>query len=125
MKWDIAVDNMDRKKQLKEQYKQMRTDMGVFTVKKKNNNKYLLIGTQNLKGMMNRVKFQLENGSYPNRELQKEWNEAKPDDFEFTVLETLEYDKDESKTDYSEEVNIILIMLTEKLSDDNMVPYSK
>ena len=125
MKWDIAVDNMDRKKQLKEQYKQMRTDMGVFTVKKKNNNKYLLIGTQNLKGMMNRVKFQLENGSYPNRELQKEWNEAKPDDFEFIVLETLEYDKDESKTDYSEEVNIILIMLTEKLSDDNMVPYSK
>ena len=125
MKWDIAVDNMDRKKQLKEQYKQMRTDMGVFTVKKKNNNKYLLVGTQNLKGMMNRVKFQLENSSYPNIELQKEWNEAKPDDFEFTVLETLEYDKDESKTDYSEEVNIILIMLTEKLSDDNMVPYSK
>ena len=125
MKWDIAVDNMDRKKQLKEQYKQMRTDMGVFTVKKKNNNKYLLVGTQNLKGMMNRVKFQLENSSYPNIELQKEWNEAKPDDFEFTVLETLEYDKDESKTDYSEEVNIILIMLTEKLYDDNMVPYSK
>lgn len=125
MKWDIAVDNMDRKKQLKEQYKQMRTDMGVFIVKKKNDNKYLLVGTQNLKGMMNRVKFQLENSSYPNIELQKEWNEAKPDDFEFTVLETLEYDKDESKTDYSEEVNIILIMLTEKLSDDNMVPYSK
>ena len=125
MKWDIAVDNMDRKKQLKEQYKQMRTDMGVFIVKKKNDNKYLLVGTQNLKGMMNRVKFQLENSSYPNIELQKEWNEAKPDDFEFIVLETLEYDKDESKTDYSEEVNIILIMLTEKLSDDHMVPYSK
>lgn len=125
MKWDIAVDNMDRKRELKEQYKQMRTDMGVFIVKKKNNNKYLLVGTQNLKGMMNRVKFQLENGSYPNRELQKDWNEAKPDDFEFIVLETLEYDKDESKTDYSEEVNIILFMLTEKLSEDNMVQYSK
>lgn len=125
MKWDIAVDNMERKKQLKEQYKQMKTDMGVFIVKKKNSNKYLLVGTQNLKGMMNRVKFQLENGSYPNRELQKDWNEAKPDDFEFIVLETLEYDKDESKTDYSEEVNIILFMLTEKLSEDNMVQYSK
>lgn len=124
MKWDITVDNMDRKKELKEQYKQMKTDMGVFIVKKKNNNKYLLIGTQNLKGMMNRVKFQLENGSYPNRELQKDWN-ASHDDFEFTILETLEYDKDESKTDYSEEVDIILIMLTEKLSEDNMVQYIK
>lgn len=125
MKWDIAVDNMERKKQLKEQYKQMKTDMGVFIVKKKNSNKYLLVGTQNLKGMMNRVKFQLENGSYPNRELQKDWNDSSPDDFEFTILETLEYDKDESKTDYSEEVNIILFMLTEKLSEDNMVQYSK
>ncbi len=125
MKWDIAVDNMDRKKQLKEQYKQMKTDMGVFMVKKKNNNKYLLIGTQNLNGMMNRVKFQLENGSYTNGELQKDWNESSPDDFEFTILETLEYDKDEFKIDYSEEVNIILIMLTEKLLEDNMVPYRK
>ena len=116
---------MDRKKQLKEEYKQMKTDMGVFMVKKKNNNKYLLIGTQNLNGMMNRVKFQLENGSYTNGELQKDWNESSPDDFEFTILETLEYDKDEFKIDYSEEVNIILIMLTEKLLEDNMVPYRK
>ncbi len=116
---------MDRKKQLKEEYKQMKTDMGVFMVKKKNNNKYLLIGTQNLKGMMNRVKFQLGTGSYPNVELQTDWNESGSGDFEFTVLETLEYDKDESKTDYSEELNIILIMLTEKLSEDNMVPYCK
>lgn len=115
---------MDRKKQLKEQYKQMKTDMGVFIVKKKNNNKYLLVATQNLKGMMNRVKFQLETGGYPNRELQEDWN-ANPDDFEFTILETLEYDKDESKTDYSEELDIILIMLTEKLSENNMVPYKK
>lgn len=125
MKWDITVDNMDRKKELKEEYKQMRTDMGVFIVKKKNSNKYLLVGTQNIKGMMNRVKFQLETGGYPNRELQKDWNESNPHDFEFTVLETLEYDKDELKTDYSEEVNIILIMLTEKLAEDNMVPYCK
>ncbi len=125
MKWDIGVDNMDRKKQLKEQYKQMKTDMGVFIVKKKDNNKYLLVATQNIKGMMNRVKFQLEMGSYPNTELQKDWNESSPDDFEFAILETLEYDKDESKTDYSEEVNILLVMLTEKLTENNMVPYNK
>ena len=125
MKWDIAVDNMDRKKQLKEQYKQMKTEMGVFIIKKKNSNKYHLVATQNIKGMMNSVKFQLGMGSYPNLELQKDWNASSPDDFEFTILETLEYDKVESKTDYSEEVNIILIMLTEKLVENKMVPYIK
>ena len=31
MKWDIAVDNMDRKKQLKEQYKQMKTETSQAT----------------------------------------------------------------------------------------------
>ena len=66
MKWDIAVDNMDRKKQLKEQYKQMKTEMGVFIIKKKNSNKYHLVATQNIKGIMNSVKFQLGMGSYPN-----------------------------------------------------------
>lgn len=116
---------MDRKKQLKEEYKQMKTDMGVFMVKRKNNNKYLLVGTQNLKGMMNRVKFQLETGSYPVSELQKDWNESNKSHFEFTVLETLEYDKDESKTDYSEELNIMIAMISEKLTEDKMIQYNK
>lgn len=52
MKWGIAVDSMDRKKELKEQYKQMKTEMGIFIVHNKVNNKYLLIKTQNLHGMI-------------------------------------------------------------------------
>lgn len=125
MKWDITVGNMDRKKELKEQYKQLKTEMGIFIVQNKINNKYFIVATQNLKGMINRVKFQLKSGGHPNRQLQEEWKEFGEDNFEFKILETLDYDKDESKTDYSEELNIIEIMLTEKLSDKNMVSYNK
>lgn len=125
MKWDITVGNMDRKKELKEQYKQLKTEMGIFIVQNKINNKYFIVATQNLKGMINRVKFQLKSGGHPNRQLQEEWKELGEDNFEFKILETLDYDKDESKTDYSEELNIIEIMLTEKLSDKNMVSYNK
>ncbi len=125
MKWDIAADNMDRKKELKEQYKQLKTEMGIFIIQNKINNKYLLVTTQNLHGMINRTRFQLKSGGHPNRELQKEWNELGEGNFIFTILETLDYDKDESKTDYSEELYIMELMLTEKLSDKNMAVYSK
>ena len=125
MKWDIAADNMDRKKELEEQYKQMKTEMGIFIIQNKINNKYLLVTTQNLHGMINRTRFQLKSGGHPNRELQKEWNELGEGNFIFTILETLDYDKDESKTDYSEELYIMELMLTEKLSDKNMAVYSK
>lgn len=111
---------MDRKKELKEQYKQMKTDMGIMIVKNKVNNKYLLVTTQNLKGMMNRVRFQLNSGGYTNTELQKEWNEFGESSFSLEILELLEYDKDESKTDYSEELSIMEMMWSEKLADKNM-----
>jgi hypothetical protein len=125
MKWGIAVDSMDRKKELKEQYKQMKTEMGVFIVQNKINNKYLLVTTQNLKGMINRVRFQLNNGGHPNSELQQEWKRFGEDKFDIIILETLDYDKDESKIDYSKELYIMEIMLTEKLSDKNMISYCK
>lgn len=53
----------------------MKTEMGIFIVQNKVNNKYLLVTTQNLHGMINRVRFQLNSGGHPNRELQKEWKE--------------------------------------------------
>lgn len=108
---------MDRKKQLKEQYKQMKSEMGIFAIYLKDSNKYYLETTQNLKGKMNSAKFQLQNGSHPNKELQDEWNIHKGNNFIIEVLEKLEYDKDESKTDYSEELSIMKIIWEEKLKN--------
>ncbi len=123
MKWDMALNNMDRKKELKEQYKQMKTEMGIFVVKNKSKNKYLLVTTHNLKGMMNRVRFQLKSGGHPNMELQKDWKESGAENIKIEILEILEYDKDESKTDYTEELNIMEIMWQDKMSQNNMESY--
>lgn len=110
---------MDRKKELKEQYKQMKTEMGVLIVQNKINKKYLMVASQNLKGMINRIRFQLSSGGHPNIELQKEWKEFGEDNFEFNILETLEYSKDETKTDYTEELQILEVMVKEKLTEKN------
>lgn len=115
---------MDRKRELKELYKQMKTEMGIFIIESKSNNKYYLETTQNLKGRMNSVKFQLESGGFRiNEKLQEEWKQQGSQDFELKILEILEYDKDESKTDYSEELEIMKTIWEEKLSNQNKKPY--
>jgi hypothetical protein len=106
---------MDRKKELKLQYKQMKPQMGIFIIRSKVNNKCYLQTTQDLRGVINGAKVRLGGGFHPNMELQKEWNEFGADNFTIEILERLEYGKDESKTDYSEELAILQMIWEEKL----------
>lgn len=114
---------MDRKKELKEFYKQMKPDMGVFIIYSKISNKYYLEATQNLKGVMNSTKFKLNAGNFKNEELQKEWNKFSSDNFEIKILEKLEYDKDELKEDYREELDIMQLVWGEKVKKDGFISY--
>lgn len=69
---------MDRRKELKEQYKNMKPDMGVFIIKSAIENKCYkcyIEAAQDLKSTINSTKFKLELGFHPNKELQKEWKE--------------------------------------------------
>ena len=108
---------MDRKKELKEQYKQMKTDMGIYVVRCNSNNKCYVGTAQNLKGRINSAKFSLGLGSHPNKELQKEWKNFGEANFTIDILDTLEYDKDETKTDYSEDLETLKEIWKEKLDN--------
>ena len=79
---------MDRKT-LRRDYKEGRRPMGVFRVRNTANGKSLVGSSTNLPGMLNRQRWQLDLGTHPNRELQKDWNELGPDAFVFEVLDTL------------------------------------
>jgi hypothetical protein len=116
---------MDRKKELKEQYKQMKPDMGIFIIRSNFGNKCLVEATKNLKAKLNGVKFQLEMGSHLNRELQQDWKENGGEGFIIEVLEQLEYDKDETKTDYSDDLALLLMEWEEKLTRENYQFYRK
>lgn len=113
----------ERKKELQEQYKQMKPDMGIFAVINKSNGKYFLEATPNLKGKINSVTFQLKSGGHPNKELQKDWQKLGPDNFEVKVLERLEYDEDESKRDYRDELELLKLIWVEKLTKENIELY--
>ncbi|HQA57925.1 MAG TPA: GIY-YIG nuclease family protein [Acetivibrio sp.] len=116
---------MDRKKELKELYKTMKPDMGVFIIRSNSDDKYFIQATPNLKGKINSVKFQLEGGVFVNRELQREWKEKGESAFTIEILEKLEYDKDESKTDYSEELELLKMIWEERLANKGMKAYGK
>ena len=68
----------------------------------------------NLPGMLNRQRFQLEHGSHPDRELQKDWNEFGPDAFTFEVLDQLE-PSSEAGYDPSEDLSVLVQMWRDTL----------
>ena len=115
----------NRRKELIEQYKQIKPDMGIFRVRLKDGSKCFLETSQNLRGKMNSTRFQLDAGNHPNKELQRDWKQYGPDRFEFEVLELLPYAKDESKTDYAEELAILKHIWEERLIGEQFSFYRK
>jgi len=106
----------EKKKELQAQYKLMKSDMGIFAVINKSNAKYFLETTPDLKGRINSTKFKLNAGGHSNKELQKDWQELGENAFEIKILEQIEYEEDESKTDYSEDLELLKMIWLEKLS---------
>ncbi len=115
-----------RKKELQQQYMNSKHPMGIFTVRCKANNNCYIQTTPDLKGVMNGAKVRLDGGRHPNKELQKEWNEFGADNFTIEILEQLQYDeKDEVKTDYSQELDILRMIWEEKLAAEGKKFYRK
>ncbi|MGG3915080.1 GIY-YIG nuclease family protein [Rossellomorea vietnamensis] len=85
---------MDRKRELKQQYKETPVEAGVFQITNKQNKKIYIGSTKNLK-TLNGIKFMLENNGFTtSKELQTEWSEIGKEAFTFEVLEKLKKNDD-------------------------------
>lgn len=81
---------MDKtKKELKREYQQNHTPMGVFQIRNIANDKVFIGTALNLPGAINSTRFQLNAGSHPNKTLQSEWREFGSDSFVFEILDEL------------------------------------
>lgn len=80
---------MNRREELKQIYKEIKIEAGVYQIKNVKNGKVLVVGTPNLK-TINGKRFELQMGTSINKTLQQEWNEFGEDAFVFEVLEVIE-----------------------------------
>ncbi|MDD3656090.1 MAG: GIY-YIG nuclease family protein [Atribacterota bacterium] len=116
---------MNRKKELKLQYKLMKPKMGIFAIRSKVNKKCYIEAAKDLKSRINMTNFKLELGSHPIKTLQEDWKKFGKDSFSLEILEELKYYEDEAKTDYQDELSLLQLIWAEKLLQENYELYEK
>ncbi len=119
------MSRIDRKALIRE-YKETPRPAGVFRVRNSAASKSFVGSSLDLPGMLNRQRFQLENGSHVDRELQSDWNELGADAFTFEVLDRLEL-TGEPDSDLAADVCVLKDMWLERLtaSGEGLYPLSR
>ncbi len=116
----------EKNKDLKRQYKLTKPDMGIFKISAEGTGKAYLEATQDLRGTMNGAIVRLNSGMHPWREFQQDWTALGAERFQTEILERLPYDeKDEMKTDYSEELKILEMLWADRLAAEGLTLYRK
>ena len=89
--------NNEQKKALREQYAQRKPDMGVVCWQ--SGEQMWIAISKDAAADRNSTTFQLQLGSWPNRELQAAYS-ANPDSFQWSLLKKLDYEeRDDDHTD--------------------------
>lgn len=79
-----------RRKELLEEYKQIKIFMGVIQITNKINGKIYVDSYPNLQNKWGAIQTQLNMGMFVNAQLQQDWREYGPEAFTFEVLEKKE-----------------------------------
>lgn len=109
-----------KRKELLQQYKEMKPEMGVYMFKSIKTNIVYLGCDKNIKATINGDKFKLKLNSHKCKKLQQDWNENKEENFEIKTVGILPYDKDESKVDYGEKLKILREMCKDRFTENNV-----
>lgn len=79
----------NKKKELKDEYKQNPRPMGVYQIRNLVNDKIFIGVSQDIPGILNRHEFSLKSGIHLNKNLQEEWNEFGGENFVFEILDEI------------------------------------
>jgi len=105
---------MKTRKELREEYKQMKYPMGVFKLRNLSNNKIFMGSSTDLKAAWPSLKLQLDMGIHSNDELQKDWTTLGASNFVYEIVEEMKEDP-EKKLNYEKEVKILEEMIVQEL----------
>ena len=80
---------MDRKEIIR-QYKETPRPAGVFLVRHRPSGRMLLGSSPDAPAMLNRIRAQLRTRVHRNRDLQRDWDQGAPGDFDFEVIDLVD-----------------------------------
>lgn len=79
---------MDHRKELKEQYKEIKIEAGIYTITN-TQSEDVYVGELNNLIRLNGIQFQLKTNTHKNKKLQADWNELGEVGFKFEVIEVI------------------------------------
>jgi len=107
------------RKELTAAYKQMKFRIGVFQIRNLTNDKIYVGSSVNLDAIWNRLRVELNFGSFANAALQRDWKQYGEASFAYEVLAEIDQ-KDGETADYAKEVKVL-----EGLYLDELKPYGE
>lgn len=115
---------MKTKKELKEEYKQMKFRMGVFQIRNTVNNKIFIESSADLVAIWNRQRVQLNFGNHHNTALQADWKELGEEKFVYEILGEIEQ-PETGNTDFRKEIKALEELFIEELQPFDEKGYNK
>ncbi len=105
---------MINKSEIKRNYKESLTPMGVYQIKNLVNGKIFIGSAKNLPARINRHKFELKFGSEGIAGLQSDYNKYGEENFSFEIIDELK-PKDDPGYNYAEDIAVLEQLWIEKL----------
>jgi group I intron endonuclease len=117
---------MDRRAELKREYKNKPQNIGVYQIKNQGNGKIFIGSSMNLDGMFNRFKMGVKCGDFSNgnQRLAEEMKEYGMESFTFEILDQLKPSED-PLYDYKEDLKTLEALWLEKLQPYDERGYHK
>ncbi|MEI7595005.1 MAG: GIY-YIG nuclease family protein [Bacteroidota bacterium] len=115
---------MKTRKELKEEYKQIKYKMGVFQIRNKTNGKIYISSSADLDAIWHAERLQLNMGIHQNAALQKDWKMLGSDHFEYEIIDIYK-PKDNPSTDYTKDIKTLEKMFIEELQPFGNKGYNK
>lgn len=110
---------MKTRKELKNEYKQLKPRMGIFAIRNLTNGKRYIARAANLDLIWNGEQFKLNANGHANKSLQQDWNESGAENFTFEILHELKPSDDPATNERSE------LLALEQFVIDDMQPFGE
>ena len=104
-----------RRRALARQARDAFPSMGVFAIRNLESGSVRIKTSRNVPGSINRIGFELRQGTHPDKMLQAEWNALGPDRFRMDVLELVKQRTDPA-FDYAAELTLLETLYTAELT---------